>query len=466
MRTPADWAPSPGPRTLGAVALGAVALDLAVQHPVGLATAAALGLVIIGSILGGWGRRAIPRWILLATIGPIVMLMVRESPWLVSLDVFAVVGLVVLAALVRDEPDPVGSAIGRLIRPARVLEPAIRSGDLMAKAVVASVPVRPGFAARMRSVLRGLALGLPIAVVLVALLASSDALFRSMFGFSIEIPHLGEHLTILVAGALASLAVASHACWESSLHRSEVRQPLGSTEVTITLGGIVLVYGAFVVTQIVAIAAGADYVRRTTGLTYAQYARAGFFQLLAAAVLTLAALLLLDRYRSPAPDHRRRIDLLQQIVVALTLTVVAVAIRRLFLYESEFGLTMLRFSTIVFAAWIGVVFVLCGLKLARRLRPEFPASVLVSAFLVLMTTNFVNPEALVASRNIDRFGGTDRLDIDYLIDNLGADAMPTIISDPDARSHLCLTVTRPDDRPAVFNLARDRAAAVYDEFCD
>jgi len=460
-----EWTPAPGLKVLQAVVVGAVGFDLAVQHPVGLATALAFGLMVGGSFLGGWGSRSPARPLLVAVAGPLVMLMVRESPWLVTLNVLAVLGLLLLAAMVRDEPSPVAAALGRLIRPLSLMEPAILSVELIGKSVAAAVPVPRGISPKMRSILRGVAVGLPIVVVLAALLASSDALFRSIFDFSIDMPAIGEHVWFLIVGGIISAGVAGHACWGDHPERAAPPGLIGPTELLIVLGGIVGVYSVFVITQVVAITAGAGYVRRNTGLTYAAYARQGFFQLLAAAALTLAVLLLLDRYSETPSRGQRWVGLLQQATVILTLIVVAVAIRRLFLYESEFGLTMLRFSTIVFAAWIGIVFVLCGLKLAKRLGPDFTNSVMVSAFLVLMAVNVANPESIVASRNIDRFGGTGKLDVDYLLDNLGTDALPTILSAAETRGPACEFLPRPDDRVLVFNLSRNSAAAAYDSHC-
>ncbi len=458
------WIPEPGLNVLQAIALGAVGFDLAVQHPVGLATAASFGLMVGGSFLGGWGTRRAARPMLLAVAGPAAMLMVRESIWLVTLNVLAVLGLLLLAAVVRDEPNPVAAALGRLIRPLRMMEPAFRSVHLVGKSVKAVAPTPRDISPKTRAILRGVAVAVPVVAVLGALLASSDALFRSIFEFSINMPLIGEHVWFLIVGGVISAGMAGHACWGENRDRVTPPELIGPTELVIALGGIVGVYSVFVITQVVAITAGAGYVRRNTGLTYAEYARQGFFQLLAAAALTLAVLLLLDRYSDTAGRGQRWVGPLQQTTVVLTLSVVAVAIRRLFLYESEFGLTMLRFSTIVFAGWIGIVFVLCGLKLANRLGPDFTNSVMVSAFLVLMTVNVANPESLVASRNIDRFGGTGQLDVEYLLESLGDDALPTILSNAETRGPACARLSRPDDRLLVFNLSR-RSAAAYDSHC-
>src|SRR5205085_4277547 len=99
--------------------------------------------------------------------------------------------------------------------------------------------------------------------------------------------------------------------------------------------------------------------------TYAEYARTGFFQLLAVAAITLAVLLGLRAATDlSAPADRRRFTILALSATSLTVVIVVVAIARLGLYEDAFGLTMLRLYSKVFAVWIGVVFLLLGVDLA------------------------------------------------------------------------------------------------------
>ena len=127
---------------------------------------------------------------------------------------------------------------------------------------------------------------------------------------------------------------------------------------------------------------------------------------------------------------------------------------------------MLRFSTIVAALFIGFVFVVTGLSIAGRLRHDAVAVVLAGALVTLVAVNVANPERIVAERNIDRFGGTGRLDVDYLVDHLGADALPAMLTEPVVAARLCATRSEIDDRPIVFNWSRARAADAHSTACD
>ena len=111
------------------------------------------------------------------------------------------------------------------------------------------------------------------------------------------------------------------------------------------------------------------------------------------------------------------------------LVVVAVAFRRLNLYEEAYGFTMLRLYSQIFAVWIGVVFLLFAADLAGlwTRRRWFPGAAFVTALAVAMALNAVNPETVVARLNVSRAVATHKLDSGYL-GELSSDATPDLIA--------------------------------------
>jgi hypothetical protein len=279
-------------------------------------------------------------------------------------------------------------------------------------------------------VLRGVLLAVPVVAVNGALLASADPVFASFFRLPADAGDLVLHAVLLAIGAWSAaglLRTMSAASYESPV---ATRRPLGATEAITVLAALVALFAAFAASQVVATARGAGYVRRTAGLTYAEYARSGFFQLLAVAVITLAVLLVLRAVTDLGDDrHRRRFVVVGEVAVVLTLTIVAGAVRRLHLYEQAYGLTMLRLCSVLFAVWVGAVYVLLGVALAgvgRRRAWLVPAAIAV-ALVGLLAADAVNLEAVVVHRNVDRFAGTDRLDVDALALGLSDDAVPALV---------------------------------------
>src|SRR5262249_38188067 len=151
---------------------------------------------------------------------------------------------------------------------------------------------------RAPAVVRGLALGVPVAFVLGLLLAWADPIFRSWF----DLTALANHILLGAIGAWLLTGLSRAASAREPLPKLISAPGLGTIEAVLILGGLCGLYLAFVAAQFVALSDGGHHVLVTHGLTYAQYARNGFFQLLACAAITL--LVLLAVRACTLPDNR------------------------------------------------------------------------------------------------------------------------------------------------------------------
>ncbi len=95
----------------------------------------------------------------------------------------------------------------------------------------------------------------------------------------------------MLASVLVFGAILLRSRTPGPVRATGLARPIGPTEAGVVLGSIAALYGAYVVTQLVVLTGGAQHVLETADLTRAEYARAGFFQLLWAAGLTLVVLL-------------------------------------------------------------------------------------------------------------------------------------------------------------------------------
>lgn len=413
------------------VVVMAVAFDVAVHHPVASVASASLVLVTLAGLLAGGRVRNRQALVLVGAAAVVAcFLALRASPWLVALDVAAALGLTVLAA---------GYAAGGSLRSLTASTLVVQG----ARAIVA-LCLAPAFALgcastwipartdeardRLRSVARGVGLALPVVIVLALLLASADAVFASVFAVPDDLGSLARHVAVVGVGIVVASALFVASTGPAAEARAVAVTPFGATETTVVLASIALLYGAFAAAQVVAATGGADHVLETSGLTYADYARSGFFQLLAVAALTLAVVLgLRVTTRREARSRQVVVAALGELVVALTLVIVGVAVKRLGLYDEAFGSTMLRLASTVFAWWLGAVFVLVALALAgvgARTR-WLTAAVAATGVVVLVGWNVVNPEQLVVERNLARAQQGAELDTDYLW-HLSDDAVPVL----------------------------------------
>lgn len=219
---------------------------------------------------------------------------------------------------------------------------------------------------------------------------------------------------------------------------------------------------AFVLVQVTHLFGGSDHVLRTTGLTYAEYARSGFWQLLAVSALTVLVIAAASRWApSAARTDQVLIRVLLGMLALLSLVVVASALFRMNVYQQAYGFTRLRVLVSTAELWLGLLFVLV-LVAGIRLRAAWLARLVVAtAVLALLGLAALDPDQFIADRNIDRYEDTGRMDVWYLSE-LSADAVPALERLPTpvrecAVRNLAWELSREPDEWHEWNLARARA---------
>jgi signal transduction histidine kinase len=221
---------------------------------------------------------------------------------------------------------------------------------------------------------------------------------------------------------------------------------------------VVGVFAAFLVAQATVVFGGHDYLRRTTGLTYAEYVHQGFGQLTVATALTLLVIWAAARKASrETPADRAWLRASLGLLCLLTLVVVASALHRMNLYQDAYGFTQLRLLVDVFEGWLGLL-VLAVLGSGIALRAGWlPRFALLSGVVALLGLAVINPDAWIAEHNLDRYAETGRVDWTYL-NSLSDDAVPTFVDLPAALER-CALVGReePSDDWLEWNLGRWRA---------
>jgi hypothetical protein len=223
--------------------------------------------------------------------------------------------------------------------------------------------------------------------------------------------------------------------WPPDPPRRAASATLGALESNIALGALVALFVAFVALQFATLFGGTQHVVKTAGLTYAEYARSGFAQLLVVAALAFAVLAAARRWARPHP-------LLPAALCLLTLVVLASALKRLGLYEETYGYTRLRLAAHAALLYLGALFALVLITCsARALVAVTAASVLVFAL--------SDPERRIAQHNLERYDRTGKIDVDYL-HTLGPDAAPALAG------RVATRCVEPDGL-AGFNLARAAA---------
>ncbi len=349
--------------------------------------------------------------------------------------------------------------IAVLLRPVelfRVPKPALAAaGDPSAAAGVpsaASVSWR-GTGRITGRVLIGLLIALPVVAVFGSLLSSADPIFSNQmadFFKLFDLRRLGEYLFRLLYVLLLAYIFAGVYLHALRPSKDETRPQSGSVwlkpflgwiEAGIVLALVDLMFAVFVAIQFWYFFGGQANIS-TSGFTYADYARRGFFELLAVAVLSLALYLALATVtRRETPFQKRSFTVLSILLMAMVLIMLVSAFQRLLLYESAYGYTQLRVVTHIFMLWLGLLLAAAiAFELLQR-RRHFGLALLLTGLGFGLTLGFFNIEAMIAGQNVARArsgatqvasdSGVPRslaLDAVFL-NSLGPDAVPTLIDE-------------------------------------
>ena len=354
----------------------------------------------------GWTR---VWWAFAAALALVPVL--RAAAWVVVPCLLVAAALASLAATGGRRWGELFGGLGALW--ARFPVGSVLAGRAAARGV--SVDVR-GPAAR------GAAFAVVLLAVFVPLLASADAAFAQLIEDAVPT----ADRPVVPGRCSASAWPRWAARWPTSgcaRRGSPPRPPqrlLGTLEWALPLGALVALFAAFVALQLTTLFGGNEHVLETAGLTYSQYARSGFWQLLAVAALTFAVIAAAQRW---AGGGGRLLTALLAALCLLTLVVLASALKRLELLEATLGFTRVRFAAHAALLWLGALFVLVlaarfAAPLAaagdrRRHRRRVPAFALA------------DPERRIADANVERYERTGEIDCDYLL-RLGPDAAPAV----------------------------------------
>jgi hypothetical protein len=387
-----------------------------------LLTLTAAAIVVLD---GAGERREVWVWAG-AAIAAGALPVLRASPWVTGPAVVMAGVCLVIAALVRFTGSGFDLAWLSIFRtPVDAVRGGIESIPWLArKATASSTPAWTNNAARAG---RSALVAVPLVVVIVALLASADAAFRGLF-----IVHFNLNVVIvtLIGCGIGFAGIVGLLSQGLRSQRTKTDAPkgirLGRLEQLTALISVSLVLAVFISLQLATTYGKALSTLAGSGVSVAQYARSGWFQLLA--VVTIDALVVIA-FRSLG-SHSLRRDRVYQVAVTmlvlLSLGLLGSSLHRLSLYDQAYGWTMLRLACWFAATWIGLllVFLLAQVWNLMPSRNWLPGVAILAGVAVTLAWGISNPSAFVARHDLARADADE-----YYLANLGPDAIPTLLAD-------------------------------------
>jgi len=468
-----DSARSRAAITIGAaVAAGVATQALFWRAGVGLSWTVLVAMLVVGTLLAFGSRendRARP-WTASAVVAAAALVLGgavawRASDWAVYVAVPASAALLVVLPFVVAGKLRVAD-LGAL--PRVLFDDGVRR---VPAAVVATVDVprraldATGRAHAVRLV-KGLAIGLPVTCIFVALLAA-DPNFRRALARSAGALDSGAHFGALAAiTSVAYLfAYALHTRARRPIEREDgapaspmpYRRPgdldapapargaiLRPLTWSVVLAQLVAVFGVFVAANARYLFGGHALVTAKGTPTYAGYLHAGFAQLTLATVLAVVVVVVghkLVASAAPMPRAWRvALSALEATLLTLTAITLASCAQRLRIYDEAYGYTYLRLGVAIFQ--LGVLAVL-ALTLVKAIAPSwrgYAASIALAGIGVAVFAGTFDADGFIARANVARANAGRPLDLGYL-ESLNADCAPVLgdayfARDPDAKREL------------------------------
>lgn len=292
----------------------------------------------------------------------------------------------------------------------------------------------------------GLIVAIPLILIIISLLSSADQIFNNLIS---KIPFLFKNVNFnefIFRSLLVIFITLSFFSYTWSLIHNKLsniniiseklatpKRILDSIITATILTSINIIYLAFTIIQFAYLFGMLSY-GLPKELTYAEYARRGFFELV---VITLINLFILIMNINFSKKEGKIMWLMQNILntllIAFTLIILISAHLRMSLYEEVYGYSYLRVLTHSFMVFIFT------LLIVTLIRVWYEKIALLKAYIILALIaytllNYLNIDWIIAKKNIELYYKTGNLDM-YTLDSLSGSAVPEIIKLINDKNH-------------------------------
>ena len=257
-------------------------------------------------------------------------------------------------------------------------------------------------------VMLGLLCAAPVLIVVVPLLIKSDDAFSGMM-HSIFSGSGNAFLTILkvIFGLIISIFVISYGFSLKYNRISKLKESkfkgIENVYVISFLSAIATCYMLYLFSQLAYFFSAFKGFLPDGDITYAQYARKGFFEMCVIAVINLGIIflsILIAKKQDGKVCHSIRV--IATFIASFTLIIITTAISKMVLYINTYGMTILRVTTSAFMLFLAVVFMASILRI-HITKINIVKTSLIAAGCIVLILGTVNVNAVCARYNYQAY---------------------------------------------------------------
>lgn len=288
----------------------------------------------------------------------------------------------------------------------------------------------------LKKIILGIVISIPLIVIVLMLLSSADQifsdqlqeLFKKIFNLNIftvdSITNLIFRIIIIVFISIYLIALMYNIIEDNfcdndinEIKIKKIDKIIGNTILII----LNIIYLIFCYIQISVLFMN---VSNIDSFNYANYARQGFFQLMAVSIINLIIILITSRKNNNKLDLTK---LLNIILALFTIIILISSFYRMYLYEQEYGYTFLRLI-VYFALATEAILIIPTIMYILGIKINLPKIYFVVILVMYIIINYINIDNVIAKKNIDKYLEDNKnyeIDVQYL-QTLSIDAIPQL----------------------------------------
>lgn len=290
----------------------------------------------------------------------------------------------------------------------------------------------------LKKIIKAIVISIPILLIILFLLITADDNFANIFStFSKYIMNLFTSMQIWYLIARILLIGILFIYFVSFLYNilnknssfNQIEEYKRKREIKIegiTINTMVtilnIIYALFSIVQIMTILEH----REMTISQYSSSARQGFFQLMIVTFINLIIILIGNNNKKEnSKKENIYLKCMNLLLIIFTIVLVIVSFQKMYLYENNYGYTLLRLLVYVTLITELILLIPTAIYVINRKINIFHYyfTIIIVMYVIL---NFINIDQIIAKRNVDRYIETGKIDIQYLTREISIDGMEQI----------------------------------------